>query len=255
MRTVLIIHEPDAAGRAAKDVAAVATVLRARGLAREYGHVALERGESPEDGSSVRDWNDTFETAIHTEEDARRDADARRDDVGRPVPCGSWLVAEMATSRRLEDVDVAAYAGVIVCDHGAFLDTLSHDAAFARIVDACDAANRPIGAIARAPFALAELVSGDGRPYVRGRRITCAGEAAEAEASTDRVRVDAESAACGLWALWESGATVCLEPSGSEHVVVDAYLVTAQNVRSAASAARTLAVYVEPLARLRLRAS
>jgi len=244
-RAVLIIHEfHKATAHLAHDVTVLSATLRSCGLSLAFAHLA-----TPGEGAVA-------EPGL-----ARLDADASRD--GDP-----WLRYVLARSQTLATVDPAELAAVVLCDQGKQLRALGDDADFARIVRDCAAHDRPLVAIGRAVGALARVSYGQGASFLTGRRVTYASDPTELTLDTrvlecvggpgvpdaDTVPAPAQFSDIAAW-MRAAGAIVHLEPVGAEHVCVDAYLVTAQNVVSAATAARTVARYVEPVARTRSRAS
>ncbi len=162
----------------------------------------------------------------------------------RPAPTRA-----LVRSRPLRDICATDHAALVLCDHGQRLSALANDPHFARIARDFASSPRPLVAIARAPAALVALRASDGTSYLYGRRITLATDASEWASDAP------PHTASAIARVRAAGADVRLEPVGAEHVVVDAFLITAQNLRSAASAARTLAAFAVPPAHARLRAS
>ena len=140
-------------------------------------------------------------------------------------------------SQPLASYDVDAYAGLIICDHKESLARLGSDAAFHDFVRALIASDRPIVAVGGVAGALAHVRGRDDRSIIANRRVTFT-------TSDDIER-----------AVVDAGAIVKNEAPGDEHVSVDAYLITAQNVRSAVTATRTILAFIDPASQARKRAS
>jgi len=225
-RAILIIHQQVRMhARVADDVATFVTILGARGHEFAFAH-----------GPAVN----AQEAAISSvcEEDERRAA----------------LERELAQSRPLCDIDTSEYQASMICDPGPSPAALARVPVFQRLVREFDTSQRPLVAIGRAPLALAAISADDGTPYLAGRRVTYASTPAEWPID-ERRGDDRATSRRYLRAMHDALAQTRFEPAGSEHVVVDSYLITAQNARSAASAARTIAAFVEPTSRAQRLAS
>ena len=223
-RATLIVHElGEPQTRLPDDLVAVATTLRARGFEIAFAHAGPRSHATFANAPAANDGRDGERRALR---------------------------ASLAQSFALADARESDAGALVVCDHGATLDALARDADFARLVRALDERRAPIVAIGRAPIALAHVRATDGTAFLAGRRVTYARDPSDCESGTEG---DAAAAAVAVMAA--CGADVRYETPGADHVVVDAYLITAQNVRSAASAARTIAAYLAPPRKATLRAS
>jgi putative intracellular protease/amidase len=103
------------------------------------------------------------------------------------------------------------------------------------------ASARPIVAVGHASGALAGVRGSDDHSLIAGRRVTFATRCDDADVHRISPSNDVESA------ITNAGALVKNEEPGDEHVSVDAYLITAQNLRSAPTATRTIVTFLGPI--------
>lgn len=218
-RSILILHESQSARtRLGDDVGAVARTLKSRAVDFTYAHVPRDR---------VLATIDTGNAC-----------------AGDPIALDVFR-----QSRPLASIDLDAYAGLVICDHTECLTRLGSDAAFGMVVRAFVATDRPIVAVGHVPGALAGLRGSDDRSLIAGRRVTFATRCDDAVVYRISPSNDVERA------ITNAGALVKNERPGDEHVSVDAYLITAQNRRSATTATRTILTFLDPISPSRMRAS
>ncbi len=129
-----------------------------------------------------------------------------------------------------EDFDAVFYPG----GHGPLWD-LAEDPDSIELIEACEVAGRPLGAVCHAPAVLRNALNRDGDPLVKGRNVTGFS--------------NSEERAVGLAAvvpylledvLKANGAHYTCGEDWKPHVVVDGNLVTGQNPASSEEAARML---------------
>jgi putative intracellular protease/amidase len=131
---------------------------------------------------------------------------------------------------RAEDFDAVFLPG----GHGTMFDFPDDPALQDLLVDAL-ARDRVVAAVCHGPAALVNLLDGQGRPLVRGRRLTAFTDAEEQEVGlADKVPFLLETA------LRQRGAEFVAAPNWSDHVERDGLLVTGQNPQSSAGAARAV---------------
>ena len=225
-RAILIIHQRHRThARPADDLAAFVTILGGRGLKLAFAYVPLANGQEMPAAAGVG-----------------------VDDGGAAIDrC-------LAASRPLSEIDGSEFAATVACDPGTSPAALAQSSDFRRLVREFDATQRPLVAIGRAPLALADVLQDDGTPYLAGRCVTYARDPSEWP-HDERRHDDRSTSRRYARTMRDCAAQTRFEPAGSEHVVVDSYLITAQNARSAASAARTIAAFVEPASRAQRLAS
>ena len=218
-RPILLLHEYQSARtRLDDDVVAVTSLLRSRGIDFAYAHL-------PRDA----------EMATIVAEGVRA--------------CDPVALDVFRRSLTLSSVDPDAYAALVICDHIENLALLGADADFGKIVSAFIATDRPIVAIGHVAGALAGVCGSDGRSILADRRVTFATQSEDAAAQRASPSDDIERA------ITRAGALAINEEPGDEHVSVDAYLITAQNVRSSTTAMRTFLAFLDPVSQSRKRAS
>lgn len=218
-RSILILHEHlSARTHLGEDVVEVASALHARAIDFSYAHISSDAELETIDAGSVF-GNDN----------------ADRDVFRRSQPLAS--------------IDPDSFAGLIICDHSESLARLGSDATFHDVVRAFVANDRPIVAVGHIAGALAGIEGSDDRSLLADRRVTFATRTEDTIAHHDASSIDVERA------VRDAGAIVKNEEPGDEHVSVDAYLITAQNMRSANSATRTILAFLDPAAQARKRAS
>jgi putative intracellular protease/amidase len=143
--------------------------------------------------------------------------------------------AELSDTLRLEqvcadDFDALFYPGGL----GSIWDLTDNKQSIA-LISTISGAGKPMGLVAHGPAALCRVSSGDGRAFVKGRRLT-------ATSPTEDISLMGEiTAPFSLEAeLRRIGAFYCSVADWSCHVVRDGMLITGQNSASVAEAAQTL---------------
>jgi putative intracellular protease/amidase len=150
---------------------------------------------------------------------------------------GRWREARQALvdthaleAFRAEDFDAVFLPG----GHGTMFDFPDDPDLQDLLVDAL-ARDCVVAAVCHGPAALVHLRDREGRPLVRGRRLTAFTDAEEREVGlADKVPFLLETV------LRERGAEFVAAPNWSEHVERDGLLVTGQNPQSSAGAARAV---------------
>lgn len=129
-----------------------------------------------------------------------------------------------------EDFDAVFYPG----GHGPLWD-LAEDPDSIELIEACEVAGRPLGAVCHAPAVLRNALNRDGDPLVKGRNVTGFSNSEEAAIGlTGVVPYLLEDV------LKANGAHYTCGEDWKPHVVVDGNLVTGQNPASSEEAARML---------------
>ncbi|AMX02457.1 type 1 glutamine amidotransferase domain-containing protein [Microbulbifer thermotolerans] len=134
------------------------------------------------------------------------------------------------------DYDAVFYPG----GHGPLWD-LAEDRYSIALIEAFDAAGKPIGAVCHAPAIFRHARRSDGTPLVAGREVTgFSNSEEEAVQLTDVVPFLVEEM------LKENGGNYSRADDWQCHVVVDGKLVTGQNPASSAAAAESLLSLMAP---------
>ncbi|MEM8655021.1 MAG: type 1 glutamine amidotransferase domain-containing protein [Pseudomonadota bacterium] len=144
-------------------------------------------------------------------------------------------VAALAATAKIDTVDAGSFDAIFFPGgHGPMWDYPGH-AALARLIEAFDAQNKPVGAVCHGPVALVDARKPDGTPLVAGKRVSAFtnGEE-EAVGLTDVVPFLLEDRLRDLGAIIENGADFAV------NVVTDGHLVTGQNPQSSAEGARAV---------------
>lgn len=144
-------------------------------------------------------------------------------------------IDELASTRRLAEVDTKGFAAVFFPGgHGTMFD-LPQNPDVARVVESFAASGSVVAAVCHGPACLVGARHPDGAPLVRGRRLTCFSNAEEREVQLDGLMPFLLESR-----LRQLGAEVVTQPNWSEHVVVDGELITGQNPQSSAATARAV---------------
>lgn len=143
--------------------------------------------------------------------------------------------AALAATVRLDAVDPATFDAVFYAGgHGPLWD-LAVDPASIALIEAMARAGKPVAAVCHAPGVLRHAKGADGKPLVRGKRVTgFANSEEEAVGLTGVVPFLVEDM------LKENGAKYEKGPDWSSFVVTDGQLVTGQNPASSEAAAAAL---------------
>jgi putative intracellular protease/amidase len=133
-------------------------------------------------------------------------------------------------SAKVSDYDAVFYPG----GHGPLWD-LAEDKASIALIEAMSSAGKPVAAVCHAPGVLRHVKGADGKPLVRGKRVTgFTNSEEEAVGLTKVVPFLVEDM------LREHGGQYEKGPDWASHVVTDGKLVTGQNPASSEAAAKAL---------------
>jgi putative intracellular protease/amidase len=125
-------------------------------------------------------------------------------------------------------------AGCYFGGHGVLRD-LADDPISQSIIATLHSAGKPVALVGHGPAALRGAVDADGHPLIRGRRVTGTANSEEAAVGLGEfLPFRLQDELIRLGGLYSSG------PDWAPHVVRDGVLITGQNPRSAADAARAL---------------
>ena len=160
--------------------------------------------------------------------------DAQTDSTRR-FDADAEAMAALATTRRLDTIDIADFDAVFYPGgHGPLWD-LANDAGSIALIEAAIAAGKPVAAVCHAPGVLRDVRGVDGAPLVEGKRVTGF--------------TNTEEAAVGLTAVVPFLVEDMLKARGGDysktsdwgvHVVEDGLLITGQNPASSQKAAQVL---------------
>jgi putative intracellular protease/amidase len=129
-----------------------------------------------------------------------------------------------------EDFDLVFIVGGYTCN-GNF--ETNND--FKNILEDFNNHKKPIALVGYSVAALVALVTDDGRPFVKGKSLTCFSNTEEQSAHLkDRLPFSLQSKLVSLGALYSKG------PDFASYVVVDENLITGQNPASSAEAAKQI---------------
>lgn len=143
--------------------------------------------------------------------------------------------AQLATTVRLDSVNQADFDAVFYPGgHGPLWD-LAEDTHSIALIEAFNAANKPIALVCHAPGALRHVKNIDGRPLVEGKQVTGFTNSEEAAVElTDVVPFLVEDELKG------KGGNFSCGDDWAPYVVSDGLLLTGQNPASSAPAAQRL---------------
>jgi putative intracellular protease/amidase len=109
---------------------------------------------------------------------------------------------------------------------------------FKKVLEDFEKQKKPIALVGYSVAALLELVTDGGKPFVKGRSLTCFSNSEERSAHLkDKPPFSLELKLVSLGALYSKG------PDFSNHVVVDENIITGQNPASSAEAAKQILSY------------
>ena len=156
-------------------------------------------------------------------------------DLTRRLEADTAAKAQLATTQRLESVSQAEFDAVFYPGgHGPLWD-LAENTASIGLIEAFAAAQKPVALVCHAPGALRHVMAPDGKPLVKGKKVTGFTNTEEQGMGLTTVvpfLVEDELKAKG--GLYSKGAD--LQP----YVVSDGYLITGQNPKSSSPAAKLL---------------
>ncbi|MFP6560557.1 type 1 glutamine amidotransferase domain-containing protein [Paraburkholderia sp. B3] len=143
--------------------------------------------------------------------------------------------AELASTKRLADVDVNAFDAVFYPGgHGPLWD-LAEDPASIALIERTLAAGKPVAAVCHAPGVLRHVKGADGKPLVAGKSVTGFSNTEEAAVGlTEVVPFLVEDMLKG------SGGHYTKAADWQPHVAVDGLLITGQNPASSEPVAEAL---------------
>ncbi|MBC7469050.1 MAG: type 1 glutamine amidotransferase domain-containing protein [Ramlibacter sp.] len=148
--------------------------------------------------------------------------------------------AELASTKKLADVSVAGFDAVFYPGgHGPLWDLASDKSSIA-LIEAMQAAGKPVAAVCHAPAVLRDVKGPDGKPLVAGKRVTGF--------------TNTEEEAVGLTAVVPFLVEDMLKSKGGDYskggdwqsyVLTDGILITGQNPASSEAAAKALLELLE----------
>ena len=143
--------------------------------------------------------------------------------------------SELANTRRLSDIDASDFDAVFYPGgHGPLWD-LSDDSASIALIEDFLAQHKPVAAVCHAPAVLVNVKDAEGRPMVRGKRVTGFSNSEEAAVGlTEVVPFLLEDKLIALGGRYECGE------DWHSKVVVDGHLITGQNPGSSEAVADAL---------------
>jgi putative intracellular protease/amidase len=162
------------------------------------------------------------------EPDAQTEATERfrKDPAAQAALASTVRIADV----KAEDFDAVFYPG----GHGPLWD-LAEDRASIALIEAFQAAGKPVAAVCHAPGVLRHVKGADGKPLVNGKRVTgFTNTEEEAVQLTDIVPFLVEDM------LKENGGDYSKGADWASYVVEDGLLITGQNPASSQAAAEAL---------------
>lgn len=167
--------------------------------------------------------------------DPKSDAPDAQTEATRRFKGDAAAQADLASTRRLSEVDAEQFDAVFYPGgHGPLWD-LAEDARSVALIEATLAAGKPLAAVCHAPGVLRDAKAPDGTPLVRGKNVTGFTNSEEAAAGlTDVVPFLVEDV------LMSHGGLYTKQADWKPHVVTDGLLITGQNPASSEPAARAL---------------
>ena len=148
--------------------------------------------------------------------------------------------AELASTKKLADVSAAGFDAVFYPGgHGPLWDLASDKSSIA-LIEAMQAAGKPVAAVCHAPAVLRDVKGPDGKPLVAGKRVTGF--------------TNTEEEAVGLTAVVPFLVEDMLKSKGGDYskggdwqsyVLTDGILITGQNPASSEAAAKALLELLE----------
>ncbi|MCY7319265.1 MAG: type 1 glutamine amidotransferase domain-containing protein [Ramlibacter sp.] len=167
--------------------------------------------------------------------DPKSDADDSQTDATRRFKKDPAAQAELASTRKLADVSAADFDAVFYPGgHGPLWD-LANDKSSVALIEAMQAAGKPVAAVCHAPAVLRDVKGPDGKPLVAGKKVTGFTNTEEAAAGlTTVVPFLVEDMLKGKGGQYSKGG------DWQSYVLTDGLLVTGQNPASSEAAARAL---------------
>ena len=143
--------------------------------------------------------------------------------------------AELASTHKLSEIDIAAYDGVFFPGgHGPLWD-LAESQNSISLIEAAIASGKPVAAVCHAPGILKNVKAEDGSPLVKGKKVAgFTNSEEEAAGLTDIVPFLVEDMLKANGGIYSKGSDWAV------HVVEDGLLITGQNPASSEKAAEIL---------------
>jgi putative intracellular protease/amidase len=172
--------------------------------------------------------------------DPKSDADDAQTDATRRFKEDPAAQAELASTKKLADVAAADFDAVFYPGgHGPLWD-LANDKSSVALIEAMQAAGKPVAAVCHAPAVLRDVKGPDGKPLVAGKKVTGF--------------TNTEEEASGLTAVVPFLVEDMLKSKGGQYskagdwqsyVLTDGILITGQNPASSEGAAQALLKLLE----------
>ena len=167
--------------------------------------------------------------------DPKSDAPDSQTDATRRFKKDAAAQAELASTKKLAEVSAAEFDAVFYPGgHGPLWD-LANDKSSVALIEAMQAAGKPVAAVCHAPAVLRDAKGPDGKPLVAGKKVTGF--------------TNTEEEASGLTAVVPFLVEDMLKGKGGQyskagdwqpHVLTDGILITGQNPASSEGAAQAL---------------
>ena len=167
--------------------------------------------------------------------DPKSDAPDSQTDATRRFKKDPAAQAELASTKKLAEVSAAEFDAVFYPGgHGPLWD-LANDKSSVALIEAMQAAGKPVAAVCHAPAVLRDAKGPDGKPLVAGKKVTGF--------------TNTEEEASGLTAVVPFLVEDMLKGKGGQyskagdwqpHVLTDGILITGQNPASSEGAAQAL---------------
>ena len=143
--------------------------------------------------------------------------------------------AELASTHKLSEIDIAAYDGVFFPGgHGPLWDLAENQNSIS-LIEAAIESGKPVAAVCHAPGILKNVKAEDGSPLVKGKKVAgFTNSEEEAAGLTDIVPFLVEDMLKANGGIYSKG------PDWAVHVVEDGLLITGQNPASSEKAAEML---------------
>lgn len=167
--------------------------------------------------------------------DPKSDEPDAQTDATKRFKADSEAQQQLATTQKLDEVDGTKFDGVFYPGgHGPLWD-LTGDATSNALIADTIAAGKPVALVCHAPAVLKDVVTADGTPLVKGRKVTgFTNEEEEAVGLTDVVPFLLEDE------LKAKGGDYSKKGVFEPYVVTDGLLITGQNPPSSEPAAEAL---------------
>ncbi len=167
--------------------------------------------------------------------DPKSDEPDAQTDATRRFKGDAQAQAQLASTEKLDSIDGNDFDAIFYPGgHGPLWD-LTNDATSKQLIADTLAAGKPVALVCHAPGALKDVMTADGEPLVKGRKVTgFTNEEEEAVGLTDVVPFLLEDA------LKDRGGDYSKKGTFEPYVVTDGLLITGQNPPSSEPAAEAL---------------